>query len=181
VTGSAAAEIDERPPTRTGFGGTALGVVTGGAVLVLLAFTVLDWLSFRGDSTFARIHARLNLAGPFATGLADAYFSWLGWTTFGVVLVVAVLAALVASIGRVLRPVALVLALAGVGLTFWSIKLMVAPIPKYADILSSQRLGFYAAVMGFLLMGIGAAIGPSRRRAASPEPARYLSARDPVD
>jgi hypothetical protein len=155
--------VNEQRRARAGIGTAGLGVTLAGGVLVLLAFTTLDWLSFRGDSTFAQITARVHVMGPYASGLAIAYFNWLGWVAFGVVLVVAVLAALPTSHSTPLRVIGLLLGVGAAVLTFWSIKLSATSAPSWSDTLSSQRLGFYAAVVGFLLMGAGAALGPSRR------------------
>ena len=158
--------VDERRRARTGVGAAGLGLTLAGAVLVVLSFTALDWLSFDGDSTFAQISARVHVMGRYASGLAIAYYDWLGWVALGVVLVVAVLAALPTSPTAVLRVTGLVLGLAAAGLTVWSTKLSATSTPSLGEALSSQRLGFYAAVVGFLLMGVGAALGPSRRGAA---------------
>jgi hypothetical protein len=155
--------VDERRRTRAGFRAGGLAVTLAGAVLVLLALTTLDWLSVRGDSTFAQISARLHVMGPYASGLAIAYFNWLGWVAFGVVLAVAVLAALPTAHPAVLRVAGLLLGVAAAALTIWSVKLSATSVPSLGDTLSSQRAGFYAAVVGFVLMGVGAALGPSRR------------------
>jgi hypothetical protein len=155
--------VERRREARAGYSVAGLGVILAGAVLVLLAFTTLDWLSFRSDSTFAQISARLHLMGPYASGLAIAYFNWLGWVAFGVVLLVALLAALPTAYSALSRATGLLLGVGAAVLTFWSIKLSATPVPSYGDALSSQRLGFYAAVVGFVLMGVGAAIRPSHR------------------
>jgi hypothetical protein len=159
----------DRSSAGPGIGVVGLGITVAGAVLVTIAFTALDWLKVGGNSTFGRIHGRLEIIGPLAAGVAKAYFSWLGWLTFGVVVAVAVLAKLPVPFPAVLRPLGVVLAVVAIGLTFGSIKLVTTSVPSYADTLRNQSLGFYLAIGGFLVVGVGALIGP--RRGTGTEPA----------
>ena len=136
------------------------------------------------DTTFHKIHNGFNqinhqlpkqYQNDLHTGVGPSYFSWLGWLLFGVAVVLAVLAVLPntgARIGRLLGPL---VALVAIGLTFWAIDLVritgalkdqIAQagqkVPSYGDYLSHANIGFWFAVGGFLLLGIGALLGPRR-------------------
>ncbi len=135
-----------RPPTaplaaeqRAGRVGGVLAVL--GALLVVLAFTALNW--FRKDSgsafnsgtrsRFSDIHhvidkvsQQINGSGvsdQVHVGLSKLYFGWLGW----VLLIVAVMLALLANLplgaaSVVFRVLGAVVALAGIGATLWSLE-----------------------------------------------------------
>ncbi|HZZ96246.1 MAG TPA: hypothetical protein VFE19_04505 [Jatrophihabitantaceae bacterium] len=145
---------------RFGYIGALVAVV--GTVLVVLAFTTLSWLR-QHDSTFAKIHERLGGDHLFVNGFTQAYFSWLGWVLVGVVFVVALAANLPYPRIAMLRPIGFLLALVAIGLTFWAIKFTTSTYPTYFDYLRLQRAGFYFAVGGFLITGVGALFGAKRR------------------
>ena len=77
---------------------------------------------------------------------------------------VAVLAAVGSSFPspalRALRVLGVVTAFAAAGLSFLAIQL--TDSRGYVDWLKDARIGFYLAVVGFVLIGIGAAIGPRK-------------------
>ncbi len=161
------ARID--PGASQTFGVLSALLTAVGAVLVVVAFTTLHW--FSGDtgsgpsSTFSNIHKVLDGAGKFAEGPAKLYFSWLGW----VLLAAAALTALIAAaptVGRPFRVVGTLIAVAGIVATFFAIKLAkTSALDRgYIDYLKHARFGFYFAVGGFLLIGVGAIIGPSSKR-----------------
>jgi hypothetical protein len=165
------AQVQQQQPTperrvrgvsglRFGYIGALVALV--GAALVVIAFTTLSWLK-QDDSTFAKIHQRLAGSHAFVSGFTQAYFSWLGWVLFGVVLAVALGANLPYSRIAMLRPIGFLLALVAIGLTFWAIKFTSSAYPTYFDYLRLQRLGFYFAIGGFLITGIGALFGAKRR------------------
>ncbi len=147
--------------------GPVLTVV--GAALGVIAFTTLNWFK-SGGSTFSDIHGSLQDVGWMATGPADAYFSWLGWTLLVVAALMA-LAAVTLRAAALLRILTPIVCLAAIALTVPAIKLIhgMSPILGVAghlsDYLKDARAGFYLAVLGFVLLGGGAAAGPWRRRA----------------
>lgn len=162
------ARIDPGPSQGFGVAGALVAAV--GAALVIVAFTAVDWFTHTGDShsKFGDVHDLLSSAGRYATGPAKAYFSWLGWT----LLIVALLSALLAvtpTVGRAFRGLTPVVAAAAVVVTFVAIKLLggageVGITETYGDYLDHARTGFYLAVAGFVLIGIGGLIGPRRMR-----------------
>ncbi len=165
------AHPQQQPPTREprvrgvsglrfGFLGALVALV--GAVLVLVAFTTVTWLKYN-DSTFAKIDHRLAGSHTSASGFTQAYFSWLGWVLVGVVFAVAFAANMPSARMAILRPIGFLLALVAIGLTLWAIKFTNSKYPTYFDYLRLERLGFYFAIGGFLVIGVGALFGAKRR------------------
>jgi hypothetical protein len=172
---------------RFGIAGAVFAIV--GGVVGIIAFTALPWLRrdrnsafFRQASsqeTFGRLHQHLNtlqnqppaVSSHIHTGVAPLYFSWLAWLLLAVAFVLAIAA--VSPIGAVtgaFRALGALVALAAIGLTLWAIDLIRVDAslvrrlgtkgPSYTDFLSHSYFGFWAALLGFLLIGIGAVIGP---------------------
>lgn len=155
--------------------------VAAGTVLVLAAFTVLDWFRdgvgfFAGagsNSTFGDVGTTLDavqarfahekLSRYVSFGASQPYFSWLGW----VLLLVALLAgaAAVSRLGRrwVFRYTGAVVAASGIAITFLALNLVTvegnapnnADLPDYGQYLSHAGLGAWAAGLGFLLILVG--------------------------
>jgi hypothetical protein len=165
------ARIDPGPSQAFGVVGAAVAVV--GAVLLVVAFTAVSWFSgdggTGGSSSFSNVHQALDQVPGLREVTANAYFSWLGW----VLLVVAVGAALVANvptIGPPFRVIAPIVALGSIVVTFVAIKLLKdsdqlgSDYQGYTTYLKHASTGFYLAVAGFVLVGVGALIGPRNRR-----------------
>ncbi len=163
------------PGPSHGFG-VVSAVLTGlGALLVILAFTALDWFG-SGDvsgskSKFSDIHKVLGISGlkDLAQGPPKLYFGWLGWALLAAAALTALLAAL-PTLGAPFRVIGVLVAVAAIVLTFLAIQLLKnngqvpGDLRGYSAWLKHARTGFYTAVAGFVLMGVGAAIGPSRSR-----------------
>jgi hypothetical protein len=158
-----------------------------GTLLILLAFTVLDWFETGffgngGDATFSGVHHALDatkrqaaaegISSHVSYGASDLYFSWLGW----LLLVAAVVAAGLAlsQFGAPiwgLRWVAAVVAMTGVALTFLALNLVTfegnapnnADAPSYGDYISHASLGAWSAIAGFLFILVGC-FAPGARR-----------------
>ena len=155
-----------------------------------------DYSTFGGGGTgshFSGVHHRLDLAQRafgqvpqfskyIHLGIAPTYFSWLGWVLLVAAIVLGLAA--VAPLGAASAPariLGVVVALAGIGLTLWALDLLridgpiaqrLAPdqnIPSYFDYIKHTSFGAWAALAGFLLIAIGALIGPGRTTG----PARY--------
>lgn len=141
-------------------GATLAGI---GAVLLVIAFTAVQWFSAFGigSGTFPDVHDGLDAGSSQAAGVADSYFSWLAWLLAIVAVVVAIVANLPSPASGPLRALGAVIAAAAIAISFFAIKL--GTTGAYTDYLKHARLGFYFAVAGFLLVGIGALIGPKRR------------------
>lgn len=164
------ARVDPGPSQA--FGIAAALVTLLGAVAVILAFTSVNW--FKGATSsdparFGNIRSLLDSSGASAATLAKAYFGWLGWTLLAVAVLTAILAA-VPTIGAAFRVIGPVVALGAVIVTFFAIQLLKSGISadqalsSYGDYLKNARLGFYLALGGFVLIGVGAALGPRHQR-----------------
>lgn len=156
-----------------------------GAVLGALSLTVLNW--FHGNLEL--LHGSQSTAGDIGDlldrlvttrralddrnaihlGLSDYYFSWLAWVLLAALVIVAIVAALPTSEGGRVRILAGLLSLLGILATFWSLDLYrpahsapVASGPSYADFVSHTSFGAWAAFAAFVLIGLGAVLGPSR-------------------
>jgi hypothetical protein len=137
-----------------GIAGTVLALL--GGILTVVAFTAVNWFS-GSNTTFGDISDRL---GGNASGFATAYFNWLGWVFLVVAVVAGVLSSVPTPALRVFRIIGTVVGFAGAGLTFLAIDL--ANGTSYSQYIEHARLGFYFAVIGLALAGVGAAIGPRR-------------------
>lgn len=160
------ARLDPGPSQSFGVVGAALAAV--GAAVVIVAFTAVDWFKKGTDSHshFSDIHRVLDQNDALAAGPAKLYFAWLAWALLVVVVLVALLANLPSPVAPALRVLGSLLALGAIALSFLAINLVKSGLhgPAYSSTLKDARVGFYLAVAGFLLAGIGAAIGPSRTR-----------------
>jgi hypothetical protein len=138
-----------------GIVGTVLTLL--GGIAVLVSFTALDW--YRG-STFSDLRSATD-NNPNAEGFATAYFGWLGWVALIVVVVAGVLASLPTPVLRICRIIGIVVGVAMAGLTFLAIDFS-GDSTGYSNYLKHAQIGFYFAVAGFLIAGIGAGVGPRR-------------------
>jgi hypothetical protein len=149
----------ERPRVRPGLLGSALAL--SGAVLLLVSFTAVTWLSDLGPARFADIRELLDSNGDHVAALSKAYFGWLGWA----LLIAAVVTALVANLSRAtgngVRALSAVIGVLGMALTFLAIKFTAEG--AYGEYLKHAAVGFYLAIGGFLLAAAGALAGLRRR------------------
>jgi hypothetical protein len=161
------AKVDPGPSQTFGWLGFGMSVI--GSVMVLVSYTALTWVRV-GSYAFPDLHQAINqdqlinslnsdvaLVHP----VAKAYFSWLGWAILVLVAVCAVLAATPALSGpfRVITPL---LAAAAIALTLVAID--ITNEYGYKSWIKDSGVGFYLAMVGFLLVGIGSALGTSRER-----------------
>ena len=138
-----------------GIVGTVLTLL--GGIAVLVSFTALDWYH---NSTFSDINTSLGNDSN-ANGFAKVYFGWLGWTALIVVVVAGVLASFPTPALRICRIIGIVVGIAMAGLTFLAIDFS-GDSTGYSNYLKHAQIGFYFAVAGFLIAGIGAGVGPRR-------------------
>ncbi|MDT4943700.1 MAG: hypothetical protein QOH14_433 [Pseudonocardiales bacterium] len=167
-----------RPPPRPGprFGVVGAVLAALGAACLIVSFTAVNWFSGstrNSPAHFSNVHDVLNVLDRFghvAARPAQLYFGWLGWALLAAVLVLAVLAVVPSPLSAVSRLLGFLVAVAGIVMTFLAIKLTKGTLAleantrgSYGEWLKHARIGFYLAVAGFLLAGIGAAFGPRRR------------------
>jgi hypothetical protein len=165
-------------------------LVVVGAALIVVADTVLRWFrdthgsAFGGgakETTFAKLHDELDAldklvsSNPAAShivhfGVSVQYFDWLGWVLLAAAVVLGLLA--IAPIGPSavgVRVLAVLAGLAGIGLTLWALDLVRTDASvgnnlahSYGWYLSHTSWGAWAALLGFLLVTLGAVMGPRR-------------------
>ncbi|MCU1656210.1 MAG: hypothetical protein JWO57_866 [Pseudonocardiales bacterium] len=161
------ARLDPGPSQRFGVAGSALAVI--GAALLIVSFTAVNWFTkgTLGRSHFSDVHQVLNIQSAFAAGLAKAYFGWLAWVLLAVTVVIALLANAPSPFATALRVIGALAAAASIALTFLAINLLKSGVPgapSYSEYIKHARVGFWMAIAGFLLVGVGALIGPRRGR-----------------
>jgi hypothetical protein len=140
-------------------GATLAGV---GAVVLIIALTAVNWVSGNGSSaTFSDVHDALDANSAGAAGVASAYFSWLAWLLTIVTVIVAICANLPSPASGPLQALGAVLAAAAIAFTFLAIRLSTGG--SYSNYISNASVGFYLAIVGFLLVGSGALVGPKSR------------------
>jgi hypothetical protein len=142
---------------RRAIGVIGLAVAVVGVVLVAVSFVDLTWLTSSGATTsFADLRDHYRSAPASVTAL---YFQWLGWALLAAVAILALLANVPTRLHPAWRVLGLVAGFAGVVLTFdavYSGQISLDELRKHAG------AGFWLAMAGFLLGGIGAVIGPRR-------------------
>jgi hypothetical protein len=140
-------------------GATFAGV---GLILLVISYVALNWFSTSvvQNTKFSDIHTLVK-DNPGAKGLATAYFSWLGWVLVIATVVIAIAATLPSPAAGPLRALGAILAAAAIAFTFFAIQL--SDGQAYTQYLKHVSIGFYFALGGFLLAGIGALCGPQRR------------------
>lgn len=134
-----------------------------GAILLIVCLTALDWFSVDFDRgnlslTFGDIKDKLN--ADSLSGFASAYYGWFAWTFLLISVAAAIGASFPSPALRALRVIGVVAAFATAGLSFLAIQ--VTTTRSYTDWFADARIGFYLAVVGYILIGIGAAIGPRK-------------------
>lgn len=163
----ASAGAERQQPRAIGVPGIL--VVTLGVVLILIAFTTQNWyaasshVDSAGDVGFAELHRLASVSGG---GLSRAYFGWLAWVLILAAIVVGFLANVPSPASIGLRAVGLLLGLIGAAGTYAALH---GVVPG-GDVFHNADAGIWLAVVGYLVTGVGAALGP--RRLPPPPPHR---------
>ena len=131
-----------------------------GGIVGIVALTGLDW--FKGGVSFSDTDNVLDNAGDRANGFASAYFGWLAWTFLIVAVIAAVAASFPSPALRIARVVGVVVGIAAAGLSFLALQFGFGP--SFTDLIKHARAGFYLLVIAYLLVGVGAGIGPRKVR-----------------
>jgi hypothetical protein len=136
-----------------GITGAVLGLL--GGIAGIVALTAVEWFGGRFNGLMFGDVRTLGTAG-----FAAAYFGWLAWAFLIIGVVCAVLSSFPNPALRVLRIIGVVIGFAAAGLSF--LALQVNQSYPYTTYLAAARVGFYLAVIAYILIGIGAAYGPRR-------------------
>jgi hypothetical protein len=145
-----------------------VGVVLAGAVIVLASFRFLDWYDIPGQATdtthsvtFSSLENSADqLSGATVTG---TYFDWLGWLLLIALIVVGVGANVRSNFADPLRASGFVLGLLGAATTYLAMARYFSATGSDHNVFYNSSWGLWAALSGFVVGGVGAAIGPGRR------------------
>jgi LPXTG-motif cell wall-anchored protein len=158
------------PPVPLDFGIVGASIAAVGFVASVIALLALPWYDVSGGLTSSDVHTRLQDYGDVANGLSSAYHGGLAWSLLLLCAAGAALACLPRrglSFGfRIATPI-----VAGITalITFGSADLI---DPTYStDAENSYWFhhldgGFWIMLVGFVLLGAGAIVGPRKRRQA---------------
>jgi hypothetical protein len=153
-----------RAPADTRSVGVAgIAVLVSGAVFVLLSFTTLTWYGAVngpdsvGRIKFATLHHLTNLVG--APGLTKAYFAWAAWLLLILLIAVGLAANLPSPVTAGLRVLGLFVGLVGAAMTYYAIDRLFD-----GNVFTHAGAGVWLALVGYLVAGAGAALGPTRAR-----------------
>ena len=136
-------------------------LVTLGVVLILISFTALHWyaassqVDSAGDAGFADLHRLATVSGR---GLARAYFGWFAWLLILAVIVLGFLANVPSAAALWLRVAGVLLGLAGAGATYAALH---GVVPG-GNVFHNADAGIWLAMIGYVIAGAGAAVGPPR-------------------
>lgn len=145
---------------RFGVVGTVLALV--GAAAVVIAFLGPNW----GDGAngkFSDIHTFVTTAGAGTSvaSLAHVYFNWLAWVLLAASALLALLANAPTGVAPALRIVGTLVGLGSAVATLFALKIIssgrgLSWYIKHSDV------GYWLAIAGFVVMAVGALIGPRR-------------------
>lgn len=154
------------PSTRT-IGLAGPGMTLAGAALVLLSYQA-PWYGggagpYSGSASAAKIGDLRWVATNFGVPeVSRVYFGWLAWALLLSLALVGLAAGVASGATRALRGLGLVLGLVGAVLTYVALSKI---LPSLHDLSpyhgASRQIGLYLAIGGYLVAGVGAAIGPS--------------------
>ncbi len=145
---------------RRTFGYVAAAVTVIGGIILMVAFTAVDWVSQSGNhATFPDIRrAMTRAANPPA--LPHGYFIWLAWVLLAAVVVFGIAGALPTPAHPALRIFGASVGIAGIVLTYLAYYKLTGL--GFDRSLQGASVGPYLAAGGFLVAAIGASIGPHR-------------------
>ncbi|TAM91933.1 MAG: hypothetical protein EPN43_03330 [Jatrophihabitans sp.] len=163
------ADLGEVQASASAFGFVGALVLVAGLLPVLIAITSASWFTGVpvnvGDKVFLSPLqptydqvATLISRSSEGSGLAGAYFGWLAWAMLGLLFACALAALVPSRVRTASRVIAPAVAVAAIVVTTLSLELV-----NGGDFSFWWRLrgtGYWLAVAGFAVMGVGAALGP---------------------
>ena len=167
-----------RPATGQRIGLVGMGLVSVGAIMLILSFTTLEWRRLsasRGDSVskIDFVALRQNLehfpAGgkPAAT---VAYFTWLCWVLLIALIVVGFAANLPSRSSNGMRLAGFFLGMVGAAFTYYALSRYSQATHDLfgtsSGALDNADVGIWFALIGYLLGSAGSALGPMHARQA---------------
>jgi hypothetical protein len=154
------------PPTLLALGTPGIMIALIGFVLIVASLLGLDWYTFSGGLTNSDVSDQLARFGDYANQLSVAYHSWLAWLLLMITTGCTVLACQpLRGLSLAFRIVGPIISGIAVLLTFGTFELT---DPAYSTELDTSRYldhlgpGFWAALIGFALVGSGSILGPRK-------------------
>ncbi|MEO9110425.1 MAG: hypothetical protein ABI368_09420 [Jatrophihabitantaceae bacterium] len=142
--------------------GVAGLILTGlGAILLIVAGTALNWFKGGGSSKLSDIRQVISNESS-VNAITKAYFTWLIWALIAVGVIAAIAANVPSPAATGMKVLGALVGFAAIILTFLAIR--IGQGFPYSQVLKQTRTGFYIASIGFLLVAIGALVGPRRNR-----------------
>lgn len=151
---------------RLGYPGLALTLV--GAVALLVSFTWVNWYAGTSgadgiaDIGFNDLHQ--NLEAFAAPAASTWYFGWIAWSLLIIVLLLGVGANLPNQAVNSLRVAGLAVGLTGAAWTYYALAEYIQALQDRgatsAGVFTRAESGIWLAISGYLLVGVGAALGP---------------------
>jgi hypothetical protein len=139
-----------------------------GAIMLLLSFTTLDWYpgSQGADAlhgiSFTDLHH--NLGALLAPAATKVFFGWASWLLLILLIIVGFGANLPISAANELRVLGLFLGLVGAAFTYYALSEYMRALRDHGGgsggALDNAQAGIWLALIGYLLAGAGAMIGP---------------------
>jgi hypothetical protein len=149
----------------------ALGLflIVLGAALVVLSLRYLDWYAVTdnatdssGNVTFSSLHTSADQLG--GAGVATAYFDWLALTLLVATIVAGWYANVPSPVADALRVVGFLLGFVGLCATYYALAQHFNATGSTHNVFFHSTWGVWAALAGFAVTAIGAALGPSTLR-----------------
>jgi hypothetical protein len=155
--------------TQRTVGAPGLFLVVLGGALVFVSIRYLAWYDVphqaadsSGNITFAALQASSRQLG--GAGVALAYFDWAAWALLIAVVAVGALSNAPVRAANGLRVLGFALGFAGALVTFYALLQHFRATGSPHFVLYNSSWGVWAALGGFLLAGVGAALGPQAAR-----------------
>jgi hypothetical protein len=145
-----------RRPGRAGLIGIA--VTTFGTLLLGLSMAIVWYAASRLDHVNLQDIAKAADASS-TKALPHMFFGWLLWVLWAATVVLALLANLPSAVSTGLRVISPTLGLLGALLVYVSLDEM---ITGGASVFDHATIGLWLALTGFVITGLGGAIGPRR-------------------
>ncbi len=149
----------------------ALGLflIVLGAALVVLSLRYLDWYAVSdnatdssGNVTFSSLHTSADQLG--GAGVATAYFDWLALTLLVAAIVAGWYANVPSPVADTLRVLGFLLGFVGLCATYYALAQHFNGTGSKHNVFFHSTWGVWAALVGYAVTAIGAALGPSTPR-----------------
>jgi hypothetical protein len=142
-------------------------LVLAGALLTLASYRLFDWYDVPGQAADSTRSVTFSALGTSADQLTDAafataYFDWLAWVLLIALILIGVAANVRSGLTDPLRVAGFIVGLGGAASTYFALTTYFDSAGSAHNVFDNSSWGLWAALAGFLLGGVGAALGPGR-------------------